>query len=287
MSRALKKAVEAAAKQKKDGGEVNVPDEGIANLEDVPELFSLNNITRLVLSHNKISILPPEIVELRNLEYLNLFNNHLEDLPTTISALPRLKELNIALNRLCELPRGFGSFPALEILDLTYNNLTNTSFSANFSYLGECLRALYMGDNDLTEFPPQIEKFVHLEILVLRDNEISEVPKTIHRCAKLKTLHLQVNQINVLPPELTRLDFLGEKCTFYVYDNPLIHALDEKLQTAQTSIVKLLFEYMRTEEYREIYARFKEEGKDSKVKRDRSGKRCRKVTRHRLLVDSK
>ena len=38
----------------------------------------LNNITRLVLSHNKISILPPEIVELRNLEYLNLFNNHLE-----------------------------------------------------------------------------------------------------------------------------------------------------------------------------------------------------------------
>lgn len=38
MSRALKKAVEAAAKQKKDGGEVNVPDEGIANLEDVPEL---------------------------------------------------------------------------------------------------------------------------------------------------------------------------------------------------------------------------------------------------------
>ena len=37
MSRALKKAVEAAAKQK-DGGEVNVPDEGIANLEDVPEL---------------------------------------------------------------------------------------------------------------------------------------------------------------------------------------------------------------------------------------------------------
>ena len=72
-----------------------------------------------------------------------------------------------SLNRLCELPRGFGSFPALEILDLTYNNLTNSSFSANFSYLGECLRCLYMGDNDLTEFPPQIEKFVHLEIVSL------------------------------------------------------------------------------------------------------------------------
>ena len=46
---------------------------------------SLNNITRLVLSHNKIAILPPEIVELRNLEYLNLFNNHLEVRLYTVS----------------------------------------------------------------------------------------------------------------------------------------------------------------------------------------------------------
>ena len=69
------------------------------------------------------------------------------------------------MNRLCELPRGFGSFPALEILDLTYNNLTSSSFSANFAYLGECLRALYMGDNDLTVFPPNIGKFTKLEIV--------------------------------------------------------------------------------------------------------------------------
>ena len=28
-----------------------------------------------------------------------------------------------------------------------------------------CLRALYLGDNDLTEFPPSIEKFVQLEVV--------------------------------------------------------------------------------------------------------------------------
>ena len=72
-----------------------------------------------------------------------------------------------SVNRLCELPRGFGSFPALEVLDLTYNNLTSSSFSANFAYLGECLRALYMGDNDLIEFPPHIGKFTKLEIVSL------------------------------------------------------------------------------------------------------------------------
>ena len=38
MSRALKKAVEAAKHHRKDGVEVNVPDEGIVNLDDVPEL---------------------------------------------------------------------------------------------------------------------------------------------------------------------------------------------------------------------------------------------------------
>ena len=167
------------------------------------------------------------------------------------------------LNRLCELPRGFGSFPTLQILDLTYNNLTIQSFSANFGYLGgkiaetshihycteyysllpflACLRALFLGDNDLTAFPPKMEKFVHLEVvrlwkrklfqfvmfmifvfrlyasmisscwssvsfylwqLIIRDNDIVDVPTTIHACTKLKTLQLQGNQINILPPEL-------------------------------------------------------------------------------------
>ena len=44
MSRALKKAVESA-KSRKEGGEVNVPDEGIANLEDVPELCELLEVS--------------------------------------------------------------------------------------------------------------------------------------------------------------------------------------------------------------------------------------------------
>ena len=48
-----------------------------------------------------------------------------------------------------------------------------------------------------------------------------------------------------------RLDFTGDKCSFHIQGNPLIHALDEKLQASQASSVKLLFEYLKTEEYRE------------------------------------
>lgn len=70
MSRTLRKAVENA-KQKKET-EINLADEGIAHLEEVPELCEsgirilalwliqsisaviLHNLTKLVLSHNKI-----------------------------------------------------------------------------------------------------------------------------------------------------------------------------------------------------------------------------------------
>ena len=35
-----------------------------------------------------------------------------------------------------------------------------------------CLRALFLGDNDLTAFPPKMEKFVHLEVVRLQKREL-------------------------------------------------------------------------------------------------------------------
>jgi len=48
-----------------------------------------------------------------------------------------------------------------------------------------------------------------------------------------------------------RLNFTAEGCSFVIGDNPLIHALDEKLAAAKTSSTKLLFDYLKSEEYRE------------------------------------
>ena len=110
----------------------------ITNRLDNQVLFAVPNerITRITLSHNKLTAVPPNISDLPNLEYLNLWNNQIEELPASISSLPNLKILNVGMNRLSKLPRGFGSFPKLEILDLTYNNLREQSLPGNFFFIG-------------------------------------------------------------------------------------------------------------------------------------------------------
>ncbi|KAM7370263.1 hypothetical protein PAMP_011528 [Pampus punctatissimus] len=133
MSKSLKKIVEES--RDKNLPEVEMCDRGITNMLDIPGLFTLSNITQLVLSHNKLTAVPANISELKNLEVLNMFNNQIEELPTQISSLQKLKHLNLSMNRLNSLPRGFGSLPALEVLDLTYNNLSQNSLPGNFFYL--------------------------------------------------------------------------------------------------------------------------------------------------------
>ncbi|MBN3275986.1 RSU1 protein, partial [Polyodon spathula] len=135
MSKSLKKIVEES--REKNLTEVDMCDRGISNMLDIAGLYALSNITQLVLSHNKLTTVPPNIADLKNLEVLNFFNNQIEELPTQLSSLQKLKHLNLGMNRLNSLPRGFGSLPGLEVLDLTYNNLDESSLPGNFFYLSK------------------------------------------------------------------------------------------------------------------------------------------------------
>ena len=62
----------------------------------------MTNLTRLSLSHNRISVIPPSLADLENLEILNLFNNHIEELPTSLSSLPKLRILNLGWVLWCQ-----------------------------------------------------------------------------------------------------------------------------------------------------------------------------------------
>uniref|UniRef100_A0A3B3RGN2 Ras suppressor protein 1 n=1 Tax=Paramormyrops kingsleyae TaxID=1676925 RepID=A0A3B3RGN2_9TELE len=107
MSKSLKKIVEES--REKNLPEVDMCDRGISNLLDIPGLFTLSNITQLVLSHNKLTNIPPNVAELKNLEVLNVFNNQIEELPTQLSSLQKLKHLNLGW----VLPSGCPAPPCL------------------------------------------------------------------------------------------------------------------------------------------------------------------------------
>jgi len=230
--------------------ELDLVDKNITNILEIPGLFSLNHLTRITLSHNKITNLPPNIAELVNLEILNLFNNHIEELPTSISTLPKLKILNIGMNRLNSLPRGFGAFPVLEVLDLTYNNLTERGLPGNFFCL-ETLRALFLGDNDFETLAADVGNLRNLQILVLRDNELVAIPPEVGNLHRLKELHIQGNRLTVLPPELGNLDLAGSKQVLKADNNPWVAPIADQFQIGITHV----FDFIRSDTYKYLYGR--------------------------------
>ena len=76
-SKIIKKTLEEA--NGVPNAEIDFSDKGIVSLEpDMTRIWSMKNVTRLTLSHNKITELPPAVAMMENLEILNLFNNALE-----------------------------------------------------------------------------------------------------------------------------------------------------------------------------------------------------------------
>lgn len=277
MSKSLKKLVEES--REKNQPEVDMSDRGISSMLDVNGLFSLAHITQLVLSHNKLTTVPPNVAELKNLEVLNFFNNQIEELPTQISSLQKLKHLNLGMNRLNTLPRGFGSLPALEVLDLTYNNLNEHSLPGNFFYL-TTLRALYLSDNDFEILPPDIGKLTKLQILSLRDNDLISLPKEIGELTQLKELHIQGNRLTVLPPDLGNLDLTGQKQVFKAENNPWVTPIADQFQLG----VSHVFEYIRSETYKYLYGRHMQANPEPPKKNNDKSK---KISRKPLAAKNK
>ena len=71
--------------------EIDFSDKNLVHLDDMPRLWTMKNITRLTLSHNKVSELPAAIANMENMEILNLSNNSLQEVPQSISHMPKLR----------------------------------------------------------------------------------------------------------------------------------------------------------------------------------------------------
>merc|ERR1712215_203173 len=248
-SKIIKKTLDEAAGVQ--NAELDFSDKSLVSLEqDMSRMWAMKNITRLTLSHNKITELPPAIANLENMEILNLFNNSLEEVPVSLSGMPRLRILNLGINKLNNLPRGFGSFPSIEVLDLSYNNLSENSLPSNF-FIMSTLRALYLSDNEFEELSPEVKNLKNLRILALRDNKLVDVPQELGQLQGLRGLHLQGNRLTVLPPSLGSLDFLSSRSILKLDNNPWVPPIEDQLMLGVSHVI----EFIRTETYKYLYSR--------------------------------
>jgi hypothetical protein len=164
------------------------------------KLFTLpHNIDRLVslekmvLYHNVIASLP-NLERLQSLSVLDLSRNQLTSLPPSICSLP-LIDLSLANNQLASLPDSIGSMHTLVRLDLSSNALEVLPDS-----LGRLtsLRVLSACRNKLWEIPTDICA-LKLTSLDLSFNVLSEIPVQLSSMTSLETLHLDNNPLHFPP----------------------------------------------------------------------------------------
>ena len=118
------------------------------------------DVEKLVLSRQRIGVLPENIARLANLKELRLFKSNLHELPATIGGLDKLEELVLSDNKLKELPPEIGKLKNLKRLSLHHNQLTH--------------------------LPKEIGNLENLEVLNLGFNKLDSIPQEIIQLKKLK-----------------------------------------------------------------------------------------------------
>ncbi|PAA55960.1 hypothetical protein BOX15_Mlig026090g1, partial [Macrostomum lignano] len=247
----IRKALTEAAQAGATG--LALVDRDIDDLLSCPLLLTerslFQSLTRLTLSHNRVSVLPKEIARLENLQHLNLFNNRLKLVCPEIGQLKKLYQLNLGMNRLATLPREFGQLQQLELLDLSYNNLHEGGLPAEFFSL-VALRALYLGDNDFERLPAAIQSFRNLLVLSVRDNDLVELPLELGHCSGIRELHIQGNRLLLLPPEFAQLQLGSPDTVLRMGDNPWVEHIADQLALGVSHVMH----YLATDAYRVQYS---------------------------------
>ncbi len=87
-----------------------------------------------------------------------------------------------------------------------------------FSAKGGHVTHLLVKNQEISQFPPSIDRLARLEVLHLNSNKLTEVPSNIEKLSKLQYLELGYNQIKALPPSIVNLKI---KSYLGLMNNPL------------------------------------------------------------------
>ena len=190
----------------------------ITRLPDSP--LKLWRLKTLDLSNNNLKEIPPEfLAECFSLETLVVSNNCLTTLPEVVGAsLTNLKTVRLNKNRLGErspkkqfsIPRFLLTLPNVKVVDLSSNGLED--IPPPISWSTQQLKELVLADNKIRKLSlVGVEKWAHLERLILNENNLKQVPSGIGDLTSLVSLDLSNNTgITHLPDEMGRLSNLWD-----------------------------------------------------------------------------
>ncbi|MEH2205256.1 MAG: COR domain-containing protein [Nostoc sp.] len=265
--RFLKKIREAKEKQLKRldlSNDLRTNDK--EKLTDIPtEVFELEWLEVLNLSHNQLTTLPETITRLSQLTSLNLSHNQLTTLPETITRLQQLTSLDLSYNRLRTLPKAISRLQQLTSLNLSGNQLRTMPEAITRL---QKLTSLNLTGNELTSIPEQI---THLKILTKLDfgfNKLTIIPECLIQLKNLKSLSITGYELTTLPEwiigikGLISLDLSGNKLSYLTEAFAQLQKLkfldlsNNNFDEIPNSIFKLKFlKELRLENYASYYIR--------------------------------
>lgn len=158
-------------------------------------IVDISKFERLLLGWNVITQLPTNICVMNNLLRLDLQHNNMSVVPGCLFELPFLRNLNLSYNNLKELPVINRWSSSLNVLNVAGNSLH--TFPSNMT--GATIEYLNMSSNKLTKIPSGVCHLTTLVSLDISENkEIRDFPIELGRLTKLISLNFKGLQVILL-----------------------------------------------------------------------------------------
>uniref|UniRef100_UPI00358F6512 volume-regulated anion channel subunit LRRC8C-like n=1 Tax=Myxine glutinosa TaxID=7769 RepID=UPI00358F6512 len=181
--------------------ELELRENALRSIEEILSLQHLRKLTSLKLWNNHIASIPEHVRRLQQLERLYLSRNRITVLPSQLFLCSKLRVLDLAHNEIRTVPPEVGVLQNLIHLSLTGNKLEILPDEVFFC---RRLKTLRLGGNGLTTLSAKVMQLSQLSLLELRGNPLEALPKELACCASLRRAGLLVeNEIyETLPHEV-------------------------------------------------------------------------------------
>nr|XP_055068787.1 leucine-rich repeat-containing protein 40 [Misgurnus anguillicaudatus] len=160
---------------------LDTPEEAQQNLSfgAADRWWEQTDLTKLLLSSNKLQSLSDDIKLLSALVVLDIHDNQLSSLPESIGELEQLQKLILSHNKLTDLPAGLW-------------RLTN-------------LRCLHLQQNQMERLPQDLGQLIHLDDFDVSNNQLTDIPESLSKLTNLVKLNLSCNRLKSLPPAISQM----------------------------------------------------------------------------------